>query len=251
MKFVAILGVAAALATTPAYAVGTVVLSGDSNIFSLLSTPGNTLFMSRLGGTKVLIRTSGSIGFASQSADIQAFYAARGVTATVISSSTAITSSLLSGVNLFIAPPANDPFTAAEVAALGSHVAAGGRMLLAGEFARRANGTPSPSGAAINTNINTLLADLGNPMRLSLTTIPVAGAAFGTVANVNALTAGIASIGYAATTEARGGLTLFNSAQGLSFITATGVPEPMSWAMLIAGFGLTGAAMRRRRAVAC
>jgi hypothetical protein len=29
----------------------------------------------------------------------------------------------------------------------------------------------------------------------------------------------------------------------------TGVPEPASWAMLIAGFGLTGAAMRRRRAV--
>lgn len=31
---------------------------------------------------------------------------------------------------------------------------------------------------------------------------------------------------------------------------ATFVPEPASWAMLIAGFGLTGAAMRRRRAVA-
>lgn len=30
----------------------------------------------------------------------------------------------------------------------------------------------------------------------------------------------------------------------------TGVPEPASWAMLIVGFGLTGAAMRRRRAVA-
>jgi hypothetical protein len=29
-----------------------------------------------------------------------------------------------------------------------------------------------------------------------------------------------------------------------------GVPEPASWALLIAGFGLTGAAMRRRRVVA-
>ena len=29
----------------------------------------------------------------------------------------------------------------------------------------------------------------------------------------------------------------------------TGVPEPASWAMLIAGFGLVGASMRRRRAV--
>lgn len=30
--------------------------------------------------------------------------------------------------------------------------------------------------------------------------------------------------------------------------TVGGVPEPANWAMLIAGFGLTGAAMRRRRA---
>ena len=34
---------------------------------------------------------------------------------------------------------------------------------------------------------------------------------------------------------------------GLDFST---VPEPAAWAMLIAGFGLTGAAMRRRRGVA-
>ncbi|MEN9931742.1 MAG: hypothetical protein RIS17_315 [Pseudomonadota bacterium] len=33
------------------------------------------------------------------------------------------------------------------------------------------------------------------------------------------------------------------------FIASTAVPEPASWAMLIAGFGLTGAAMRRRRRV--
>jgi hypothetical protein len=32
--------------------------------------------------------------------------------------------------------------------------------------------------------------------------------------------------------------------------TAGAVPEPASWAMLIAGFGLTGAAMRRRRSTA-
>ena len=30
-------------------------------------------------------------------------------------------------------------------------------------------------------------------------------------------------------------------------VPAPGVPEPAAWAMLIAGFGLTGAAMRRRR----
>ncbi|MBB6228664.1 hypothetical protein FHS79_002854 [Polymorphobacter multimanifer] len=34
---------------------------------------------------------------------------------------------------------------------------------------------------------------------------------------------------------------------GLTGITAGAVPEPASWAMLIGGFGLVGAAMRRRR----
>ncbi|GGI68378.1 hypothetical protein GCM10007973_01780 [Polymorphobacter multimanifer] len=38
---------------------------------------------------------------------------------------------------------------------------------------------------------------------------------------------------------------------GLSEVRFNGiVPEPMTWGMLIAGFGLTGAAMRRRAAVA-
>jgi hypothetical protein len=51
---------------------------------------------------------------------------------------------------------------------------------------------------------------------------------------------------------ARGG----NTNEGTIFsITGSGfdtgaVPEPASWAMLIAGFGLTGAAMRRRRVTA-
>ncbi|OYQ31016.1 hypothetical protein CHU93_05855 [Sandarakinorhabdus cyanobacteriorum] len=37
---------------------------------------------------------------------------------------------------------------------------------------------------------------------------------------------------------------------GRGILTIATVPEPASWAMLIAGFGLTGATLRRRRAVA-
>jgi PEP-CTERM motif len=44
----------------------------------------------------------------------------------------------------------------------------------------------------------------------------------------------------------------FTSASG-TFLSANvgpgGVPEPASWALMIAGFGLTGAAMRRRTKV--
>ena len=45
-----------------------------------------------------------------------------------------------------------------------------------------------------------------------------------------------------------GGLYGFGGTLGIAGVTG-GVPEPTSWAMLIAGFGLTGAAMRRRRTV--
>lgn len=36
---------------------------------------------------------------------------------------------------------------------------------------------------------------------------------------------------------------------GLDDVTVTAVPEPASWALLIAGFGLTGAVMRRQRRI--
>jgi len=43
----------------------------------------------------------------------------------------------------------------------------------------------------------------------------------------------------------------FSPAQFTQFLAfEVGVPEPTSWALLIAGFGLTGAALRRRRAIA-
>lgn len=42
-------------------------------------------------------------------------------------------------------------------------------------------------------------------------------------------------------------LLTYNKTTGQIAFELTNVPEPSSWAMLIAGFGLTGAAMRRRR----
>lgn len=41
----------------------------------------------------------------------------------------------------------------------------------------------------------------------------------------------------------------FGGAGGVTFGGPSGVPEPASWALLIGGFGLGGAALRRRRAV--
>ena len=39
----------------------------------------------------------------------------------------------------------------------------------------------------------------------------------------------------------------YNDVTGLSLVSVGGVPEPSSWAVMLAGFGLTGAALRRRR----
>lgn len=41
--------------------------------------------------------------------------------------------------------------------------------------------------------------------------------------------------------------TLRSSSPGDSFRVLTAVPEPSSWAMMVVGFGLSGAALRRRR----
>ncbi len=77
----------------------------------------------------------------------------------------------------------------------------------------------------------TLSGPLGNPLFLSMTFRqgdPL----------INGTFAGLASQSLSA-----GNLQL-------SVVNIGGVPEPTSWALLIAGFGLTGAALRRRRQVA-
>lgn len=63
---------------------------------------------------------------------------------------------------------------------------------------------------------------------------------------------GVSFAGIAKSIDFAGGAN-FVGYDNITFGSATaggGVPEPASWAMLIAGFGLTGAVMRRRRNVA-
>ncbi len=62
----------------------------------------------------------------------------------------------------------------------------------------------------------------------------------------NLVTVSLNSAGLSALNEAANAGTAFNVGGSLSFGDV--VPEPASWAMLIAGFGLVGAAMRRRSA---
>ena len=60
---------------------------------------------------------------------------------------------------------------------------------------------------------------------------------------------GTATSGQLAAALPSNGFTVANRSIFL-FLIEDAVPEPQSWAMLIAGFGIVGAAMRRRRAQA-
>ncbi len=93
----------------------------------------------------------------------------------------------------------------------------------------------------------------GNPPTLGRIEMP---ATTGCTVNPNTLTVTgcgwtkytIAFDGVAQSLELAGGAAYFDNVSLGASGSVGGVPEPASWALLIAGFGLTGAAMRRRRA---
>ena len=66
----------------------------------------------------------------------------------------------------------------------------------------------------------------------------------GTLVNISLNSFAVTSI-----LDAQAGDGLFNLGGTLELGSVVGIPEPASWAMLIAGFGLVGAAARRRRIV--
>ncbi|UAK26405.1 PEPxxWA-CTERM sorting domain-containing protein [Sphingomonas nostoxanthinifaciens] len=53
--------------------------------------------------------------------------------------------------------------------------------------------------------------------------------------------------GYAFTTDSVLNAYAFETAPGTAITASTAVPEPISWSLMVGGFGLVGAAMRRRR----
>ena len=99
---------------------------------------------------------------------------------------------------------------------------------------------------AYNPGAGNLLVDFLIPANAT-----VSGSGFGflTFDNANDLNDGVRSIvningpGPTGVIDTSAAITAFHTT-GI----AAGVPEPASWALLIAGFGLTGAVLRRRRA---
>ena len=72
-------------------------------------------------------------------------------------------------------------------------------------------------------------------------------ACFGQRDEVTALDlAAFDAIGYNLATDARSSSYLVNTAQIYNRFNATAVPEPMTWAMMVLGFGMAGFGLRRR-----
>ncbi len=163
-----------------------------------------------------------------------------GFSAVELSTAAPITSAALAGFDLFIGAGPDDPYTASEAAALSAFLAGGGNVLLAGD---NSNFVPQ------NSFINALLAQLGSSMSI------VSGQNGGNDAprlTVNAYTFNAPVLEYEASSTLVGGIPLYGlEGSGIPILAFEPtrikvVPEPATWAMMIAGFFMVGSAMRRK-----
>ena len=185
-----------------------ILVSGDSTpAFSLTDTgpdpalPGNDQFFSNVlgAGQDVLVLNT---TFSSSSFEINEFYASlAGKTSTLLTGT--ITAADLSGKELLVLSTPDDAFTPAEVSAIQNFSNSGGAIFAIGE------GT-APGLTEANADINSLLTQLGSPLRLGTVDMDD-GLQFATGSHIAAdpLTAGVTSFRYGATVEVSGGTKLF------------------------------------------
>jgi hypothetical protein len=93
----------------------------------------------------------------------------------------------------------------------------------------------SGPGTAVTSNTGTSIGGNGG-------TTTISGVSFALNAGTNNITFSYSPVGYAN----NGGQTLGDEAWGISSAQVTAVPEPETYAMLLAGLGLMGAIARRR-----
>jgi hypothetical protein len=125
-----------------------------------------------------------------------------------------------------------------------------GRNAASGGFATM---TPARA-AALQVSIWEIVAETSSSLSTTAGNIRFTGAAgtveVSTASRISIRDAGfmLAAINGAVNAPRADNLMLLQSTTGQDLLVFGRVPEPASWAMLIAGFGLVGATMRRRRA---
>lgn len=183
---------------------------------------------------------------------------------TVTTTSGDLSSYNLSDFDLVVYANQNFSVSGTDVGALDSYISGGGRVI----YNDWSQGTPPSLGAGFSGNNNqtaiTVLAPFATGIGGALSAVNTGWGVFTT-----GLTATSGSVGAtfgngdAAIVYANGGRTIWNgfltdtvnSSQlyqnELAFVFggSGAVPEPATWAMMIAGFGLVGGAMRRRQSV--
>lgn len=181
---------------------------------------------------------------------------------TVTTTNGNLSSFTLSNYDIVVYANQNSGVPGGDITALNSYIAGNGRVLF-----QTWDGTAPSLGASFTGNNNQTSVTVGtlfgtgitNPLTL---TNPGWGVFSMGLAATTGTAEGLFANGNAAIVVGNGGRTIING-----FLTDTlagsqlyqnqlaylaggvvSIPEPASWAMLISGFGLTGAAMRRRRA---
>jgi hypothetical protein len=208
-----------------------VVVSGDATpSFYLTSTfpdpavAGNRQFFTNVlgGGQDVLVLNT---TFSGSPTEINEYYASlAGKTSTLVTGT--ITAAQLSGKELLVVSDPNDAFTPSEVAAIQAFSNSGGTIFALGE------GTVISFATATNGFLNSLLAQLGSPLRIGVLDMDDGDqSATGSQIAVDALTAGVTSFNYGAAADVSGGTKLFMAHNGTPFVEYA-VPELGSAALL-------------------
>ena len=246
MRKLSLLSAALLAAVTASSADAALYVSGDINIFtgtgtsnSFTTSAPNLQFLRNIAGSNVLIQTSSSLP--AVATGMGSYLSSQSIANTVLGSASTISAADLAGRSLFIGLLPDDGYTAGELAALSAFMNAGGSVFLTGENANF---------PAVNASINAALTVFGSAMSIINDTVGT-GFATATIVTNNAATAGTAGFQYAAPSRVSGGTVLYATNTGVAFLAmentaVAGVPEPATWAMMLAGFGAIGFALRRR-----
>jgi len=228
-------------------------VSGDSNITSALYglytpvNPGNQQFFSNVlqaGSSVVLLDNSGlSDSLEKCVGDIDIYYnSLSGVSSSRFSG--AVTSTQLSGADLFVAVLPDDDFSASEITVMADFLANDGSIFFLGK---------NSSFADRNASINGALTGLGSS--LSIVNASLGGgfqAISGSQIAADPYTTGISTFTYASASEvsvAGGGTALFYDAGGTSFLAyETMVPVPGAVLLGMLGLSVAAAKLRKKKA---
>ena len=232
-------------------------VSADSNIFGVRDTFGfagetftaNQQFLLNIAGSGVTFQNTTDLNLGTLESPINSFLFSQGMLMRYLGPNVTLSAADFDGKSLFIGFAPHNSYSTAELTLLAGFLANGGNILFTGENGENYSGT--------NARINAALTALGSSMRLVDARVDPAVVRTANVAADSPVTDGTTGFRYVYTGLVTGGTALFTTQNGEGAMLAAegitvrdsgpAVPEPASWAMLIAGFGLTGAAMRRRR----